>query len=75
MTTIFPSQKPLKTSFWTKVEDSKPKDEEALYLIVQSAGETQMLGFAWYRKDGNGEFQFTKEEVTHWAPAPKLPEA
>lgn len=71
MTTIFPPQKSPKTAFWTEVKDSKPKDEEALLLVVQGG----QLGFAWYRKDGNGEFQFTKEEVTHWAPAPKLPEA
>lgn len=75
MTTTFLLQKSPKTAFWTEVQDSKPKDEEALYLIVQGAGDTQMIGFAWYRKDGNGEFQFTKEDVTHWAPAPKLPEA
>lgn len=71
MTTTFLSQKSPKTAFWTEVKDSKPKDEEALLLVVQGG----QLGFAWYRKDGNGEFQFTKEEVTHWAPAPKLPEA
>ena len=71
MTTTFLSQKSPKTAFWTEVKDSKPKDEEALLLVVQGG----QRGFAWYRKDGNGEFQFTKEEVTHWAPAPKLPEA
>lgn len=71
MSTIFQPQKSPKTAFWTKVEDELPKDEEALYLIVLDG----MVGFAWYRKDGNGNFVFNKEGVTHWAPAPKLPEA
>jgi hypothetical protein len=71
MTTTFPLQKSPKTAFWTKVEDELPKNEEALYLIVMDG----MVGFAWYRKDGNGNFAFNKEGVTHWAPTPKLPEA
>lgn len=69
MIAISPSQKTQKTGFWTKVEDALPKDEEALYLVVLDG----MIGFAWYRKDGNENFVFNKEGVTHWAPAPALP--
>lgn len=70
MTIVFPSQKTTKTAFWTEVKTELPQNEEALYLIVQDG----QVGFAWYRKDGNGDFRFNKEDVTHWAPAPKLPE-
>lgn len=73
MTIASQLQKSPKTAFWTEVGDKLPKGEEALYLIVQGAGDAQMLGFAYYRQDGNGEFQFTKEGVTHWAPAPEFP--
>jgi hypothetical protein len=69
MTTTFLPQKTQKTAFWTKVEDGLPKDEEALYLVVLDG----MIGFAWYRKDGDGNFVFNKEGVTHWAPTPPLP--
>lgn len=73
MNTTFRYQKSPKTDFWTDAQETKPADKEALYLVVQKAEESQMLGFAWYRQDGNGSFTFTKEGVTHWAPAPKFP--
>jgi hypothetical protein len=50
-----------------------PSEEEALYLVVQKFGGSQYLGLAYLRKNGDGVLQFTKEDVTHWAPAPKLP--
>lgn len=79
MTTVFPYQKIQKTvtpkeGFWKKVSDGLPSEEEALYLIVQKFGNSQYLGFAYFRKDGDGVLQFTKSDVTHWAPAPKFPE-
>ena len=70
MTTAFLPKKTQKMDFWTKVDDAFPKREEAMYLVVLD----RMVGFAWYRKDGNGNFTFNKEGVTHWAPTPKLPE-
>lgn len=73
MIAISPSQKTPKTAFWTDVKDALPDGSEALYLIVQSQDGTNSIGFAWYRKDGNDNFAFTKENVTHWAPAPKFP--
>lgn len=74
MTIVFPSQKTPKTSFWTEVSDKRPADEEALYLVVQEIEGQKILGFAYYRKDGNGEFNFTKEHVAFWAPAPAFPQ-
>ena len=69
MIAISQSQKTQKMGFWTKIEDALPKDEEVLYLVVLDG----MVGFAWYRKDGNDKFLFNKEGVTHWAPVPALP--
>ena len=79
MTTVFPYQKNQKTvtpkdDFWNRVADGLPSEEEALYLIVQKFGGAQYLGFAYLRKNGDGVLQFTKEDVTHWAPAPKFPQ-
>lgn len=73
MSTTFLSQKNPKTAFWTEVEASMPKDDEAMFLVVQNSGGTQSLGFSWYRKNGDGIWSFNKPDVTHWAPAPKFP--
>lgn len=74
MSTTFRFQKSPKMDFWTDVAIAKPKDEEGLYLVVQNSGGSNAIGFAWYRQDGDGNFAFTKNDVTHWAPAPKFPE-
>jgi hypothetical protein len=74
MTTVFPYQKSQKTvtpkdDFWKEVSEGLPSEEEALYLVVQNG----LIGLAYLRKNGDGVLEFTKSDVTHWAPAPKLP--
>jgi len=74
MTTVSTYQKSQMTAtpkddFWKKVSEGLPTEEEALYLVVQNG----LLGLAYLRKNGDGVLQFTKEDVTHWAPAPALP--
>jgi hypothetical protein len=76
MVTAFQFQKTNKEekSFWTSVDSGLPSENEGLYLVVQKfADGQQVVGLAWYRKDGDGVFHFSKGEVTHWAPAPQLP--
>jgi|694.fasta_scaffold01277_24 hypothetical protein len=79
MTIVSPYQKTQKTStpkddFWKEVSEGLPSEEEALYLVVQKFGGSQYLGFAYLRKNGDGVLQFTKEDVTHWAPPPRFPQ-
>ena len=56
---------------WQHVKNTKPNQTEEMYLVVIDG----KVAFSMYRKDGNDEWSFNKDDVTHWAAVPAAPVA